>query len=68
MPPHKREELRAVQSDVWEVIEATPKRAIRGAQPVTEDAFLNEITKSGRLTTVDRKTLRSQARRAAVRP
>lgn len=66
MPPHKREELRAVQSDVWEVIEATPKRAIRGGQPVTEDAFLNEITKSGRLTTVDRKTLRSQARRAAV--
>jgi hypothetical protein len=66
MPPHKREELRAVQSDVWEVIEATPKRAIRGAEPVTEDAFLNEITKSGRLTTVDRKTLRSQPRRAVV--
>lgn len=66
MPPHKREELRAVQSDAWEVIEATPKRAIRGAQPVTEDAFLNEITKSGRLTTVDSKTLRSQPRRAAV--
>ena len=66
MPPHKREELRAVQSDAWEVIEATPKRAIRGAQPVAEDAFLSEITKSGRLTTVDSKTLRSQPRRAAV--
>jgi hypothetical protein len=30
------------------------------------DAFLSEITKSGRLTTVDSKTLRSQPRRGAV--
>jgi len=66
MPPRKREELRAMQSDAWEVIEATPKRAIRGAELVAGDAFLNEITKSGRLTTVDSKTLRSQPRRAAV--
>lgn len=66
MPPHKREELRAVHSDAWEVIEATPQRAIRGAQPVAADAFLSEITKSGRLTTVDSKTLRSQPRRGAV--
>ena len=66
MPPHKREELRAVQSDAWEVIEVTPKRAIRGAQPMAGDAFLSEITKSGRLTTVDSKTLRSLPRRGAV--
>jgi hypothetical protein len=66
MPPHKREELRAVQSDAWEVIAATPKRAIRGAQPVAADAFLSEITKSGRLAPVDSKTLRSQPRRGAV--
>jgi hypothetical protein len=66
MPPHKREELRAVQSDVWEVIEAKPKRTVRGAQSVADPAFLNEITRSGRLKTVDSKTLRSQPRRGAT--
>jgi hypothetical protein len=38
----------------------------RGVQAAAEDSFLTEITKSGRLTTVDSKTLRSQPRRAAV--
>jgi hypothetical protein len=66
MSPRKREELRAVQSDAWEVIEAKPKRTIRGAQPTDDDRFLKKITQSGRLTTVDTKTLRSQPRRGAV--
>ncbi len=66
MPPHQREELRAVNSDAWEVIEAPSARTRRGAQLVGDDPFVNEITKSGRLTTVDRKTLRSQPRRAAI--
>src|SRR5664279_5145961 len=67
MPPHKREELRAVHGDAWEVVDAPPSKLMRrGAQPVADDAFLSEITKSGRLTTVDSKTMRSQPRRAAA--
>ena len=63
MPPQKREDLRVVQSDTWEVVGAKSKRIRRGLQPVSDDTFLNQITKSGRLTTVDVKTLRSQPRR-----
>jgi CHAT domain-containing protein len=66
MPPQKREELRVVHSDVWEVVATKPTRARRGVTPEAGDAvdpFLAQITKSGRLTAVDVKTLRSQPRR-----
>ncbi|MGD0569883.1 MAG: hypothetical protein ABSA78_15900 [Candidatus Sulfotelmatobacter sp.] len=63
MPPQKREELRVVQGDKWEVVGAKSTRSRRRLQFTSDDTFLNQITKSGRLTTVDVKTLRSQPRR-----
>jgi hypothetical protein len=63
MPLQKREELRVVQSDTWEVVGTKSTRSRRSLQLAPDDMFLNQITKSGRLTTVDVKTLRSQPRR-----
>jgi hypothetical protein len=65
MPSQKREELRVVQSDAWEVVEATPTGGRRGARAAADDRdqFLDQITKSGRITAVDVKTLRAQPRR-----
>jgi len=56
-----------VHSDAWEVVEAKPVQTRRGTRALVEDdAFLRQITESGRLTTVDVKTLRSQPRRAGA--
>ena len=62
MPPRPREQIHLPSDQNWDVTDVTRARTRRG--PFNgEDPFLAQLVASGRLATVDVKTLRSQPRR-----
>jgi hypothetical protein len=62
MSPRKREEINLLSGQIWDVVDARQGPARRGASEV-DDPFLAQLQGSGRLTAVNVKTVRSQARR-----
>lgn len=62
MSPRKREEIRPVSDQNWDVLDVKRGGARRGGTN-DEDRFLAQLVASERLATVDVKTLRSQPRR-----
>ena len=65
MPSHGLEELRAVTQREWQVVGAKTRAARRGTG-APPDPFLHEVLKSGRLTVVDEREVRSAPRRGAA--
>ena len=62
MSPRKREEIRPVSDQNWDVLDV--KRGVAGRGGTNdEDPFLAQLVASERLATLDVKTLRSQPRR-----
>jgi len=62
MSPRKREEISLPSGQNWNVVDTRRGLARRGPS-TTEDPFLLQLQRSGRLTPIDVKTIRSEPRR-----